>query len=169
MSGQSLQPCLGLEGMWWTAPDDRQMSLKNSSRFISFIQKNRPQYSEELQAIRDSGTWEKGLVFLLRDVSELSHQATETACKTRTLRETHRRTIAEKLGRAAGKGLLLLESLYENPIVAVNEVEEPAGTSYQAASGRVARMVKCGILMELTRARRLPALPGLRRFPGFLV
>ncbi len=115
-----------------------------------FFKQNRQQYYEQLQSVRDSGTWEDWLMFFLRGVIDVSNQATTTARKVLTLREEHRHTITEKFGRAAANGHRVLEHLYEHPIVSVVEVQELIGTTYPAANDLVARMVDAGILFEFT-------------------
>jgi DNA-binding MarR family transcriptional regulator len=81
-------------------------------------------------------------------------QATETSRRILTLRETHRNLITENLGYAAGNGHRVLERLYERPIVSVNEVRDLTGTTYPAANQLVERLVKIGVLAEITGQAR---------------
>ena len=83
-----------------------------------------------------------------------SREATETARRILALRESHRGIITEHLGRAAGNGLRVLESLYERPIVSVHDVKSLTGTTYPSANQLVARMAEQGILRELTGQAR---------------
>ena len=103
-----------------------------------------------MQAIRDKGAWEDWLQFFLRGVAEVSVQATDTSRRILTLRETHRAQIAENLGYSAGNGHRVLERLYERPIVSVKEVRELTRTTFPAANSLVERLVKIGILSEVT-------------------
>ncbi len=107
-----------------------------------------------MQAIRDKGAWEDWLAFFLRGVAEVSVQAAETARRILTLREAHRNLITENLGYSAGNGHRLLERLYERPIMSVNQVRELTGTTYPAANQLVERLVKTGILAEITGQAR---------------
>jgi Fic family protein len=107
-----------------------------------------------LQATRDNGTWEDWLQFFLRGVAEVSVQATETSRRILMLRETHRNLITENLGYAAGNGHRVLERLYERPIVSVNVVRDLTGTTYPAANQLVERLVKIGVLAEITGQAR---------------
>jgi DNA-binding MarR family transcriptional regulator len=81
-------------------------------------------------------------------------QASDTSRRILTLRETHRAQIAENLGYSAGNGHRVLERLYERPIVSVNEVRELTGTTFPAANSLVERLVKIGILTEVTGQAR---------------
>lgn len=119
-----------------------------------YFKRHRQQYYDRLQAVRDEGAWEAWLAFFLAGVAEVSEQATETARRILSLREDDRRTIADKLGRAAGNGHRVLEHLYEHPIVSVKEVQELNGTSLPPANDLVAKLVECGILQEITGQQR---------------
>lgn len=132
-----------------------------------YFKRHRQSYYDHLQAVRDHGDWEGWLTFYLTGVGEVSLEATETARRILALREEHRATIADNLGRAAGSGHRVLEALYERPIVSVAEVRELTGTGFAAANTLVARLVDQGILVEITgnaRNRRFRYEPYMRLF-----
>ncbi len=129
---------------------ERQALLKPVLYLSHFLKRHRRQYYEELQSVRDAGTWESWLDFFLRGVLEVSAQASETARRILALREQHRDAITEGLGRAAGNGYRVLEHLYQHPIVSVKEVRILLGVSNPAANRLVARLVDLGILREFT-------------------
>lgn len=132
----------------------QQVLMKPVLYLSYFFKKHRQQYYDHLQAVRDHGAWDEWLMFFLRGVTEVSQQATETARKILALREDHRYAIIESLGRKAGNGHRVLEHLYRNPIVSVNDVKQLVKTTYPAANDLVARMVKTGILQEITGQSR---------------
>jgi Fic family protein len=119
-----------------------------------YFKRHRREYYEHLQRVRDEGDWEGWLEFFLVGVSEVSAQATETARRILALREQHRAAITEHLGRAAGNGHKILESLYKRPIVSVNAIQQLTGTSYPAANGLVSRLARLDILKEITARKR---------------
>ncbi len=129
---------------------EHKVLLKPVLYLSYFFRQNQQQYYEQLQSVRDAGTWEEWLAFFLRGVLEVSRQATDTARQVLALRERHRRAVTENLGRVAGNGHRVLEHLYEHPIVSVGDVQELIGMSYQAANDLVMRMVDSGILKEMT-------------------
>jgi len=132
-----------------------QRVLQKPVLYLSYyFKQNRQAYYDLLQAVRDEGAWEAWIEFFLRGIVEVSEQATETARRILRLREDHRLTITEKLGRAAGNGHRVLEHLYEHPIVSVNEVQELIGTTYPAANDLVAKFVESGIVEEITGQSR---------------
>ena len=133
---------------------EQKVLLKPVLYLSYFFKQHRQQYYEELQSVRDNGTWEQWLTFFLSGIVEVSRQATETARRILALREEHRRVITDNFGRAAGNGHRVLEYIYRHPIVSVGDVQGLIETTYPAANGLVARLVKHGILHEFTGQAR---------------
>ncbi len=119
-----------------------------------YFRQHREEYYEELQSVRDAGTWERWLTFFLRGVIEVGEQAVETARRVLALREDHRNRITEGFGRAASNGHRVLEHLYRHPVVSVKEVQAITGTSYPAANNLMQRMEQSGILVEILERSR---------------
>ncbi|MDW7761888.1 MAG: Fic family protein [Acidobacteriota bacterium] len=132
----------------------QEILLKPVLYLSHFFKQHRQEYYDQLQSVRNRGTWEDWLTFFLRGVIEVSKQATETARCILTLRETHRATITEKFGRAAGNGHRVLEHLYEHPIVSVKIIQDLIGTTYAAANDLVSKFVGSEILQEITGQAR---------------
>lgn len=132
-----------------------------------YFKQHRQTYYEHLQAVRDQGAWEAWLAFFLRGVIAVAGEAAETARRILQLREQHRAAITAQLGRAAGNGHKVLESLFDRPIVAVNDVQKMTGTTYAAANSLVSRLVKLDVLSEMTgyaRNRRFRYAPYIALF-----
>ena len=132
-----------------------------------YFEQHRQAYYEHLQAVREQGAWEAWLAFFLRGVIEVAGEAAETARRILQLREQHRSAITAQLGRAAGNGHKVLESLFDRPIVAVNDVRKITGTTYAAANNLVSRLVKLEVLSEMTgyaRNRRFRYAPYIALF-----
>lgn len=132
-----------------------------------YFKRHRQAYYEHLQAVREHGAWEAWLGFFLRGVIEVGSEAVETARRILQLREQHRAAITDRLGRAAGSGHKVLESLFDRPIVAVNDIQQMTGTTYAAANNLVSRLVELGVLSEMTgyaRNRRFRYAPYIALF-----
>lgn len=132
-----------------------------------YFKQHRQAYYDHLQAVRLRGAWEEWLEFFLRGVVEVSAEAAATARRIQLLREQHRSSITENLGRAAANGHKVLESLFDRPIVAVNDVRALTGTTYAAANALVSRLVEVGVLSEITgyaRNRRFRYAPYIDLF-----
>ncbi len=131
-----------------------QVLIKPVLYLSHYFKQHRQEYYERLQAIRDAGLWKEWLAFFLRGIIDVSGQATETARRILLMREEHRQAITEKFGRTVGNGHRLLEHLYENPIVSVNDVRKLIAATYPAANDLVSRMCQQGILTEFTGRTR---------------
>ncbi len=132
-----------------------------------YFKRHRRAYYEHLQAVRDRGDWESWLLFFLTGVAEVSADATETARRILLMREAHRKGVTERLGRIAGNGHKVLESLFDRPIISVDAIRKLTGTTYPAANSLAARLVDAGILTEITgqaRHRRFRYDPYIRLF-----
>ncbi len=119
-----------------------------------FFKKNRAEYYDRLQAVREAGQWEKWLKFFLRGVADVAEDATATARKVVQLREQHRKLVTERLGRSTGRALNLLENLYRQPVVSMAGIREISGLTFQGASDMARHFSALGILKETTGQRR---------------
>jgi Fic family protein len=134
-----------------------------------YLKQNRQEYYERLQAVRERGEWEAWIAFFLRGVIQVAAEAAETARRILQLREQHRTAITAQLGRAAGNGHKVLESLYDRPIVSVKDVQSMTGTTFAAANNLVTRLVALGVLSEMTgfaRNRRFRYASYIELFSG---
>ena len=129
--------------------------LKQPVLYLShFFRQHRSDYYDRLQAVRDGGDWEGWLAFFLRGVAEVSAVAVDTVRRVLTLREEHRTLVTEQLGRAAANGHRVLDYLYRRPLVSVASVQAITGTAYSSANDLVARLVRIGVLEEVTGNQR---------------
>lgn len=90
----------------------------------------------------------------VREVTDFSAQATETARRILALRERRREQITQSFGRAAGNGLKVLEQLFRTPIISVKKVQTITKTEFPAANQLVQRLVQLGVLKEITGQAR---------------
>jgi Fic family protein len=126
---------------------DRLRELPLSVRLIKEI------HERLLQGVRGARI-APGELRRSQSIISVSHKATETARRILTLREDHRAAITTHLGRAAGNGHRVLESLYKRPIVSVAEILALTGTTFTAANSLVSRLANLDILQEATGYKR---------------
>lgn len=117
-----------------------------------YFKKNREQYYDRLQAVRDNGDWEGWLKFFLQGMVEVSVQATTTAKRITDLQEEHKVLVQAKLRSMSY--LRLLEHLYLRPITSVTEIQAYLEITYNGANRLVNELVKLGLLTEMTKAQR---------------
>lgn len=119
-----------------------------------YLKRHRGRYYDLLQSVRDTGDWEAWLKFFLTGMCEVANEAAETARKIVQMREAHRQTLIDTLGRGAGNGLKMLESLYQRPIFTVAAVSNLLAVSTQAANALTDRMTELGLVTEFTGNKR---------------
>ena len=92
--------------------------LKRALLYLShYFKLNSAEYYDRLQAVRDRGNWEGWLKLFLQGVVQVAEEATVNVRRIVKMREEHRELILNRLGRASGTRLQLLERLYFRPIV----------------------------------------------------
>lgn len=117
-----------------------------------YLKRHRLEYYDRLTAIRADGDWEGWLRFFLRGVAETATEATRLARDIVALREEHRTKL--QAAGASGRGLDLLDFLFDRPVVNVNVVAERLGLSFGGARKLVERFVEAGLLVETTGQQR---------------
>ena len=115
-----------------------------------FFKRNRQEYYDRLQNVRDQGDWEGWLLFFLEGVAQVSKEATGTARQIVQLQERKRSQVMQELGRRSNSALLVLDSLFRQPYVNVKMVQDVTDLSQPAANALVNAMVDTGILEEIT-------------------
>jgi Fic family protein len=132
-----------------------------------YFKRNRTEYYERLQAVRDAGEWEEWLAFFLQGVAEVADEAAQTAGAILRMREDYRTRITDHLGRAAGNGHRVMDLLFDHPVVTVATVRDWLGITNAAANNLVSRLEEVGLLQEstgYTRNRRFRFAPYLQLF-----
>ncbi|HQY30164.1 MAG TPA: Fic family protein, partial [Thermomicrobiales bacterium] len=115
-----------------------------------YLKRHRSEYYERLQAIRDDGDWEAWLMFFFRGIAESSIEASRTSQAILSLRDEHIRLIARNLGSSAAHGLIVLEHLYQQPIVSAESIQDICGISGATANRLAQKLAAIGILVEIT-------------------
>ena len=133
-----------------------QNILKKPLLYISYyFKKNRSEYYDRLQAVRDNGNWEGWLKFFLHGVYEVAQEASTNARKIVSMKEEHRLLVLNKMGRKkSGNAITLLERLYFKPIVSVENVQEIIQLSYPNANTLIRELCDVGLLEEITGQKR---------------
>lgn len=119
-----------------------------------YFKEHKEEYVDRLQAVRDDGAWEDWLAFFLDGVAQVATEATETATKILELRERDRARIGSSLGRRAGNALLLLDQLFQRPVLNAKTVEQAIAVSQPTASGLLRDLEELDVLVEITGKQR---------------
>lgn len=118
-----------------------------------FFKENREEYYARLNAYHGSDDIEGWLRFFLDGVSVTAKRSVETARKVLSLRERDIRKVTDA-GGSVQKALLLLDALFCTPMVMIKDVERLVGIKNPNALSLTDRMVRLGILKEITGQKR---------------
>ena len=120
--------------------------LKRPLLYLSYhFRRNRQEYYDRLNNIRNKGDWEGWLKFFLTGVYEVSKQAAETAQKIIALQERDRARVFH-----SPNGLKLVDHLFLNPLVTIHEIRRLTGISHATAGRLTKQLIELGILDEIT-------------------
>jgi Fic family protein len=131
----------------------QQGILERPLLYLSYyFKRNRTEYYERLQAVRDRGEWEAWMKFFLRGVVEVSSESAAAIRDILALRGEHGELVQSSLRTANSQRLLDL--LYHRPIVSVSDVAEHLGVTFNAANSLVGKFCDLGLLRETTGGAR---------------
>ena len=117
-----------------------------------FFKRNRMEYYDRLQAVRDTGDWEGWMKFFLRGVIEVSSESAVTVRDILALRGVHTELLQKNLRTA--NSLRLLDRLYDRPVTSVSDVAKYLGVTFNAANTLVGKFCDLGLLIVTTGGAR---------------
>jgi len=118
-----------------------------------YFKKNRQEYYDRLNMVRETGNYEQWVEYFLKGVVDIAGAAMDTARQILELQSRHRRLLWEKkISSPIAVGIL--EQLFYTPTVSIGQIAERFSISYQAASTLVSQLEKAKILMETTGRKR---------------
>ena len=115
-----------------------------------YLKRNRSEYYAQLQNTREEAGWEQWLAFFLRGVIEVSAEAAQTSRSILMLKQEDTQTIIRQLSPVAAHALLVLDYLYQHPIISAEVVRTICNVSNSTAHRIVQRLLDVGILVEIT-------------------
>lgn len=129
--------------------------LKKPVLYLSdFLDKNRQVYFDNLSTVRLHGNLAQWLNFFLVGVAETAAEACNTFEEIIALRQQLEGEKILTLGAKAKKAALLLEYLYQHPIVDGAEVSDVTGYSLPSSYSLLEVFEELGILVEMTGFQR---------------
>lgn len=127
----------------------QQKVLQKPLLYLSvYFKKNQKNYYYWLNRVHEEDDIEGWLKFYLKGISETAKEGFETAQKILKLRNIDIKKVSD-LGRTAKNGLLVLDSLYKNPMITLRKVVEITQLSRSNAYGLLKRLEVTGILSQL--------------------
>lgn len=128
--------------------------LKQPLLYMSYyLKKNRQEYYDRLNVVREKGDYEQWVAFFLTGVIQTCQDAAESVKQILQLRQTHQ-TLLWKKKISSPLAIQLLDKLFYAPVVRVGDVQKMFKISHQAASNLIDQFEKIGILKEVTGKKR---------------
>lgn len=118
-----------------------------------YFKAHRSAYYELLQAVRETGDWERWLDFFLTGVIQTSAQAADAARRILAMFDADRRAI-EVLGRPASSALRVHQLLQTKPLVTIPMAAQVLGLSRPTVASSLAHLQQAGIVRETTGRQR---------------
>jgi len=120
----------------------------------AYLKRNRAEYYDRLQAVRDHGHWEPWVKFFLRGVATSARDATDTADKILALQKRLREHADGESGSRFPKFHRATDVLFRRPMVTVAQLAEAIDVSIPTAGKLVDHCVESGFLRERTGRKR---------------
>ncbi|MER2513579.1 MAG: Fic family protein [Nitrosomonas ureae] len=120
----------------------------------SYFEKNKGLYYDNLMVVREKNDMLQWLKYFLVGVEQTSSLAVTALSTIIDLRARLEQDLQLKFGRRATSAQRLLNALFRQPAINVEDVLKICGISYKAANELVAQMCAHGILQEITGQTR---------------
>jgi Fic family protein len=118
-----------------------------------FFERYRDEYYTRLLEVSRKGDWLGWIKFFLRGVSVQCKDALSDAKKILDL-HTEYKSALEQTKKVPESAHRVLDEIFANPIISISRLSKKWGVAYNAVKTGVSRLIKIGILTELTEQRR---------------
>lgn len=116
----------------------------------AFFERDKVLYYDNLTRVRERNDLLTWLRYFLVGVEQTATQAVDTLSKIIKLKSDLEQQIPQQLGKRVHSALILLDALFDDPVVTKADVEEICQLSKRAASNLVNIFTERGYLRELT-------------------
>jgi Fic family protein len=112
----------------------------------AFFERYRQQYYDLLMSVTTRGEWRTWTEFFLQAVTD---QSADAISRTKRLQDLQVQWRGRLTRERSPKPLLLLEHLFEAPVLSIPQAQAVLGTTYRGAQLNVQKLVEHGILRPL--------------------
>lgn len=119
-----------------------------------FFNNNKNLYYDNLMKVREKDDMIQWLKYFLVGIAQTSENAVVALSNVLRLKNDLEQKIQKEWGKRVNTALLLLNYLFEHPIVRVKEVEKITSLSYKSSNDLITSFVKEEILKEMTGQSR---------------
>ena len=125
--------------------------LKIPILYISrYIVRNKQEYYRLLQAVRDHGTWEEWVIFIIRGVAETARETSELISQMKVLMDAFKERLRSETKIYSHE---LVNNLFGHPYTRIEYVMEEVGVSRPTAGRYLEQITKLGLLTKLELGR----------------
>ena len=119
-----------------------------------YFENNKGLYYDNLMRVRTHSDMLQWIKYFLIGVEQTATKAVDTLTKIINLKETMENEINLSFGRRSNSALILLNSLFQNPVTTIDRASKICELSYKAANDLVKLMQEKEFLKELTGQSR---------------
>jgi Fic family protein len=119
-----------------------------------FFEKNKSLYYDNLTRVREKNDMMHWLKYFLVGLAQTAELAVQTLSTILQIKERTEEMIKKDWGRRSSNGLILLQHLFEEPVIQVKNIEKVCCLSTKAANDLVAQFVRSKILVEVSGQTR---------------
>jgi Fic family protein len=131
---------------------ERNILTKPLLYLSAYFEKHRTEYADLLLRVSQKADWEAWIEFFLKGVAEQAMDGVERATKLMALWQDYRKRL--QTARASILGQNLVDQLFMQPAMSVGLARQLLHVSFLSAQNNVMRLVKLGILKEMTGRKR---------------
>ena len=126
------------------------MRLSQPFLYMSeFFDKNRKDYIEKLYRVSTHGEWDEWIEFCLLGTIEQADSSIRRCQELQALKARYQ----QDAGLTGRRMHTLIDRLFSAPIVTIAEIAEEFDVTYHTAQSDVERLVRAGILVQITNQR----------------
>lgn len=120
----------------------------------TYFEKNKTLYYDNLTRVREKNDMVQWIRYFLVGIEQTATEAIQTLVKVIEFKKNMEKIIIQDFGRRARSGQTLLEHLFKNPLVTVQQVKEICNLSYKATNDLLTLMQEKQIVSEITQQSR---------------
>jgi Fic family protein len=131
---------------------ERNILTKPLLYLSAYFEKNRTQYTDLLLRVSQKADWESWIEFFLEGVAEQATDGVERATNLMALCQDYRKRL--QTARVSILAQNLVDQLFLQPAMSVSLARQLLKVGFLSAQNNVMRLVKLGILKEMTGRKR---------------
>jgi cell filamentation protein, protein adenylyltransferase len=133
----------------------------------AYLEDHRTQYAELLLRVSQTGDWPAWIRFFLQGVAEQAADGVQRASDLMALWHDYRRRL--ETARVSTLAQRLVDELFLQPAMSVSMAQKVLKVSFLSAQNNVLRLVRVGILREMTggKRNRIFIAPDIMKITGF--